>query len=490
MAKRILNYAKLYFQKTSGLDKILNEISKILHNSTPEELLQHDLNILFTPIIKELFQHNEKYYDKENTHRWEINRKLHRVHACYYELLKTFIPINKKRVVTTVLDIIDKNQLWHFETLCFEVFNELLTMGIDGATVVNVIYDKINSKNIKTENVRFMIRILYNILDIYKWPETVETKETVERTLRLFYTSIVNKDDPDILAGIAIFKRGLQVCVRNTVKNLPNDHLLLIIEYMCSWAVLNSNNNNIILEFGSVLEYTARLYKAGLYETTLNKNIFPLLMKMIASSNKTVNLLGNRVIQYLIDREENRTTFDTPKIFFQNKNFDLKLSSYRREDKQFLKAHREILHDSLLKSLLKHASSRVNLETTYCTICLIAIQVPCGFTAAAVVCLLMNAQDIILDETNSNRPLVLYHIHAVIISIMSLLCWIHDAKVFYNYVNSIIMERAQWAPHLNPPLQAQYSFAIHHVAYNKPELFFVDWEVRYGLWKCFRLLET
>lgn len=49
------------------------------------------------------------------------------------------------------------------------------------------------------------------------------------------------------------------------------------------------------------------------------------------------------------------------------------------------------------------------------------------------------------------------------------------------------MERAQWAPHLNPPLATHYDFAIHHVLWDKPELFFIDWEVRFGLWKCFRL---
>ena len=70
------------------------------------------------------------------------------------------------------------------------------------------------------------------------------------------------------------------------------------------------------------------------------------------------------------------------------------------------------------------------------------------------------------------------------------MCWIHEAQDFHDYVNKIVMERAQWAPHLNPPLQSHYNFAVHHVLWDKPELFFVDWEVRYGLWKRFRLHES
>lgn len=46
--------------------------------------------------------------------------------------------------------------------------------------------------------------------------------------------------------------------------------------------------------------------------------------------------------------------------------------------------------------------------------------------------------------------------------------------------------RSELAPHLNPPLKMDYSYAQHHILWNKPDLFFEDWEVRYGLWKCFR----
>ena len=42
------------------------------------------------------------------------------------------------------------------------------------------------------------------------------------------------------------------------------------------------------------------------------------------------------------------------------------------------------------------------------------------------------------------------------------------------------------APHLNPPMQNMYNYARQHILWNKPDLFFEDWEVRYGLWKRFR----
>lgn len=257
---------------------------------------------------------------------------------------------------------------------------------------------------------------------------------------------------------------------------------------MCSWAISENTSKDAILDFGSTLEYAAFVHETDLYDTTLTDEIFPLLLQMIGSSNRLVSLLGNRVLQYLIDRGKNRFLFETPKIFFENAHFHLRSRPYRSEDKAFLKKHRENVHECLLKSVLTHCRYRLNLETTYCTICIIAVEVPCGFTAALLVCLIMNVQEKVMMQSNLERE-TSYHVHAVIISVMSLLCWIHQAKGFYEYLNKIVMERAQWAPYLNPPIMPRYTFATHHVRWEKPELFFVDWEVRYGLWKRFRARE-
>ena len=258
---------------------------------------------------------------------------------------------------------------------------------------------------------------------------------------------------------------------------------------MCSWAISENTTKDAILDFGSTLEYAAFNHKTNLYENTLTGEIFPLLVQMIGSSNRLISLLGNRVFQYLIDRVENRFLFDTPKIFFQNAHFHLRSSTYHSEDKAFLKKRRDDLYECLLKSVTNHYKHRLNLETTYCTICIIAVEVPCGFTAALLICLMMNVQEKVLTQNSPEREAV-YHVHATIISVMSLICWIHKANVFYEYLNKIMMERAQWAPFLNPPIQSRYNFATHHVRWEKPELFFVDWEVRYGLWKRFRLRES
>ncbi|XP_043674045.1 uncharacterized protein LOC122631902 isoform X1 [Vespula pensylvanica] len=456
---------------------------KIIQTINEKQLKDYEPDIIMTYIIKILFYYGEKC--KIEKCQWKCQRKIRLAQNCYHHLLEVYIPEKTKQIVHAIINTINEDKLWKYETFSLEIVKSLMDHGVDGSVVVHTILNLIESIDTNVYDIRIIIKILYEILDFYEWPETDDTISVIERLLSFFYMTIINTDANDKSYSNKL-KRGLEICLRNIIKHLSNYQLLIIIYHMCSWTMEKDMNDNIILKFGSILEYTAYLHQATLYEKTLTPIIFPLLMEMIASNNKLISLLGNRVIQYLIDRKANRIHFDTPKIFFDNIDFDLKLGNYYKEDKIFFKVNREILHDCLLKSILNHRTSRMNLETSYCTICIIAIEVPCGFIAAALVCLIMNLQDLVLKENNPHK-IANYHIHAIVISIISLLCWIHNAKVFYEYVNKIMMQRAQWAPHLNPPIQSQYNFAVHHIFWYKPELYFIDWETRYGLWKRFRL---
>lgn len=489
----------LYSQQDKTLDKII----MIVRNATKKQLQSRHPHALVTCLLK-LLLHYESVLYTEGFCEWKRRRKFKVAQDCYYILLKSYLPEKSQEVVETVVEVIYDERLWKFETFSFEVMYSLLKVDpLSGGLIIHVIWNKLTMPEIDVENARGIIRVLYELLDVYAWPATQDTVATIERILELFHASIIAQltkicDDSSSSSlqpslpqppPLASLKKGLEICLRNTMKHLSNDQLLVIVQHMCSWTVAVNTTDEFVLQYGSTLEFAAYTYQADLYEQTFTPTIFPLLMQMVGSSSRLTSLLGNRVLQYLMDRKDNRAIFDTPRIFFEHTRFDLRVAQCHKEDRLFFKLHRELLHDSLLKSLVNHLDSRMNLEMTYCTMCLIAVEISCGFTAAALVCLAMNLQEIILQQQN-NRVEVACHVHATIISIMSLICWIHKAKVFYSYVNRIVMERAQWAPHLNPPIQSQYNFALHHVLWNKPELFFVDWEVRYGLWKCFRLIDS
>lgn len=88
----------------------------------------------------------------------------------------------------------------------------------------------------------------------------------------------------------------------------------------------------------------------------------------------------------------------------------------------------KLLHILVFAILYVFLFVRINLESTYTTMAMFVVEVPCGYTAASIVCLAMAIQeDAIsndsLDLECSNR------IHAAVMSIMSLVCWTHNAEV-------------------------------------------------------------
>lgn len=138
-----------------------------------------------------------------------------------------------------------------------------------------------------------------------------------------------------------------------------------------------------------------------------------------------------------------------------------------------------------MRACRKHCHNIVNLKALYYVICILILEVPCGLSAAMATYIAMTIQAYALSSrsvTATSR----YWMHSLVISIMSLICWVHKAPVLYNYVNQIIFRRGRDAPHLNPPLMPVYNTRFYRPTWNKPSLFFEDWELRYALWKHFQ----
>lgn len=480
--KSVSNKSKLRARNNKALRGLLSTLRDIKR----DELQLSGTDDIILCSIKLLAYYEAELHKTDNGFcDWKRRRDYKIALLCYNEILRLFIPEKSEEIVDSVVQVLHEERFWHWENLCWELARGLLEQGVGGSPFVEALLDRLENEKTGFFDARAIVRILYEILDVHSWSKDQKTVSTIERLLKLYYASLSGKKLDDV-PPYAPLRRGLEVCLRHTIKNLGNEHLLVVVYHMCVWSIGENTSDMTILDFGSTLEYAAYMHDTGLYKDTLTSKIFPILMRMIASSNRLVSLLGNRVMHHLLDRHGNRSQFDTPKVFFENTSFDLRINDYDKQDKYFLERNREILHDSLVHGIMKHCAIRLNLESVYCTICLIAVEVPCGFTAAALVCLLMNLQDLTLEQNQMSRD-ISCHIHATVIAVMSLLCWIHEAKVFYTYVNEIMMQRAQSAPHLNPPIKSRYRFAIHDIIWDKPEFFFVDWEARYGLWKCFRL---
>ncbi|XP_058793082.1 uncharacterized protein LOC131665289 [Phymastichus coffea] len=469
-------------------DKELKLFSEIIHKASCSQLLSQDFNVLVNCAIKILSKYS-RYHIPDIEVSGKKQNSIYQVAKDNFVKLLSIYPKEKlDDVAKIVLTIIDNQNFWPTRKLCAEIIICLIDLGISGSLVYHELCDKIEFPNVSTDvDIKLVVKVLYESLENYKWPEDEETVIFLKRLLNMFNKSLKSASKKTKDMAYTNLRACLELSVRYLIRNIANNHRMVAIEYMSSWAIKKDMYDDFILNYGSTLEYAAYMHQGTSLTDTLNADILSMLMLMIGSNIRFVSLLGNRIFQYLIDSNKNQMLFNNPKIFFQGMHLSMKPCKYNREDKQLLKKHREIIHESLIRSFVNHKSTRLNVETTYCTVCLLIVAIPCGFTAAAICCLMMNLQDIVLNKLEKTERKELYHLHAIIISVITFICWIEEAEHFHEYMNKIVMERAQWAPHLNPPLQSYYNFASHHLLWDKPELFPIDWEVRYGLWKRFRL---
>ncbi|KAF2898472.1 hypothetical protein ILUMI_07704, partial [Ignelater luminosus] len=413
---------------------------------------------------------------------WSRRRQAKKAMRVYEMLMRVMLPELYNSVMYAIVTFYSESRMWHTEYLCAELLKRLLYISGENESTVHAILDVAEKTSIvNVREARQVIRVLYQVLDDYPWDTMDES--LLYRLLTMFHKSIIPniKDSYDY----APLRKGLEVCIRHILENLPNFHLLKVIKTMIEWTFDEDLPDECLLDFGNLLEYAAILHETYTFKDSLHRDLFPLVLELIASENRLHSLLGNRVMQHMMDRHNNRIHFDTPKIFFDDIHFNITVGEYRTEDKAFIRKYREMIHTTLLASIQLHGVHRINLESSYASIAIMVVEIPCGYTAAAIVCLAMAIQectlsDDMIDFENSHR------LHATVMAIMSLVCWVHKAAVFYDYLKTVLERRAQFAPHLNPPIRATYQYAQHHILWNKPELFFEDWEARYGLWKCFR----
>jgi hypothetical protein len=99
--------------------------------------------------------------------------------------------------------------------------------------------------------------------------------------------------------------------------------------------------------------------------------------------------------------------------------------------------------------------------------------------------ILLKLQNFAIDKIEIFGPDQMNNIHALIISIMTLICYVTRAKTLSTYIHDIVAFRYDIMPELNPPLMKRKG--SKNEMNIKPELLLDKWELRYCLLKFYKL---
>lgn len=400
-------------------------------------------------------------------------------------LMKMLIPERMDMVIATVCKFLKREQLWKVECICSEIFDALLASQAPSEVVLKnilgIIEDMIAAENL--EESRHAVRVLYTIIRDEHFASLPASG--LENLIKVYHASVEIKD-----SMLFLIRTGFETVLKRILKTIAVDEVATLLPMLLE-LTLNSNlSSTACKDFGlTVCEGVARLRAKRIHQN-LQKETFELLLDAMSDSCEIKSFMATRFLTLLTDHYGNFEHFSSPIIFYEFTNYEIKVAV--KDDTEalaLLDTYQEQLESSIFQVIRMHCDKRDNLRSVYSLMCTLIVSVPCGFTITYVTSILLKIQGHLKTEAQELNQIQVNHLHALIASLMTLICWTTRASSLTKYVHKVINLRYDRAAHLNPPLVDSYQFNERQRHFIKPELIFDPWELRYCFWKYFRLNE-
>uniref|UniRef100_A0A182R5X9 Uncharacterized protein n=1 Tax=Anopheles funestus TaxID=62324 RepID=A0A182R5X9_ANOFN len=408
------------------------------------------------------------------------------------------VPELLDEVIDTILKFLQTENLWHVEFICVEILLFVLECRSPSASLLSKLIDRVERFLQLSDigQVRHVLSVLQNVIISQRW-DLIEYSD-LSKLLRFYHTSVMIGTSRNQIYEL---RRGFEKCLKDLVPLLSVADRYGFFIMMLPLVFDTDMSDEARIEFGSTVEHAAShmtLYdlRNQLLVSEVSSYIVEYLLQCIESEDPTRCILACKVLIKLLDRgQHNPDQFQSPAIFHMDTYYEIVLATEYNSLQQLLMEQRVHLEHALLQAIERHSQRKMNLEVFYQLLCTLLVEAPSGFTASAICCLLLKVQKIFLyPSTGSQLELVdesqhTNRIHATIMAVMTLINWIHRAGSMNAYITRVLHNRFDHAPSLNPPLREQYRHAAHHISWYDSRLFFDTLEIRYSLWKCFRISE-
>uniref|UniRef100_A0A182SRX4 Uncharacterized protein n=1 Tax=Anopheles maculatus TaxID=74869 RepID=A0A182SRX4_9DIPT len=408
------------------------------------------------------------------------------------------VPELLNEVIDTILKFLQTENLWHVEFICVEILLFVLECRAPSAPLLSKLIDRVERflQLSDISQVRHVLSVLQNVIVSQRW-ELIEYSE-LSKLLRFYHTSVMIGTSRNQIYEL---RRGFEKCLKDLVPLLSIADRYGFFVMMLPLVFDTEMSDEARIEFGSTVEHAAShmiLYDTQNQKLTSDVSSFIVeyLLQCIESEDPTRCILACKVLTKLFDRgQHNADQFQSPTVFHMDTYYEIVLATDFAPLQQLLMEQRVHLEHALLQAIEFHSHRKMNLEVFYQLLCTVLVEVPGGFTASAISCLLLKVQKKFLYHSIDSQaemfdqPQHTNRIHATIMAVMTLINWIHRARSMNAYITYVLHHRFDHAPSLNPPLREQYRYAAHHISWYDSRLFFDTLEIRYSLWKCFRIAE-
>lgn len=462
-------------------------LKKILKNSRRQSLqelhevsavIECSLILIQADVAK--FRISKNFFEKFLFKPTYDDAKVH-----FRTLMKMLIPERMEMVITSVCKFLKREQLWKVECVCIEIFEALLSSQalpeVVMEHILGYIEDMIVAENI--EESRHAVRVLYAIIRDEHFAGC--SAEGLKKFIKLYHSSVETKD-----SMLFLIRTGFETVLKKILKTISVDKVAKLLPMLLELTLSSNLSKTACKDFGlTVCEGVSRL-KANRIHQNLQPETIEFLLDAVYDTCEIKSFLATRFLTLLIDHYGNFDHFSSPIIFYEFTNYKIHVAA--EDDKESIAmfdTYQELFEDAIFRMIRLHCEKRDNLRSIYSLMCTIIVSVPCGFTITFITSILLRIQGFLKSEVQELNQIQVNHLHAVIASIMTLICWVTRASSLTKYVHKVVNLRYDHAAHLNPPLTESYQYIERQRHFIKPELAFDSWELRYCFWKYFRLNE-
>lgn len=384
-----------------------------------------------------------------------------------------------REIIGIVMDFMREEDLWSHEAVSIVIFQSLLKSCECAEAIFNKILDRVEEMVIarRIDDAKCCTRILYSIIN-FNFKEM--PGDALIRLMSYYHMSVGNQK-------FDLLRTGLKMSLLRLFSVIEIEE---IIEMLPQILNLTFSRKSIMAlqEFGCAMQQGFTSLSKNEISENLKSEIVQQLLWTMTSTCKIESYFACNFLTSLIDHYQNLRNFQEPIIFYLKTSYGIKLG----DDKDaaipiFLKISTR-LEKTILTTLEDHGYNYENLTSIYKLICVIIVSLPNGTIIVMIIKILLKLQAFAIERRLSMEPSQFNSIQALIISVMTLICYISQAKSLSAYIHEIVHIRFDIAPHLNPPMRKEKGMQV--TAHIKPEMFLDKWELRYCLWMHYKLGET
>lgn len=309
---------EFYNSKVNAIKRLDN----ILQHTTRKRLQESDFDDLLLCALTVVYffgmRLRIKRLTNKYTHHWFPKRDFRKAEAVFQKTLDMLLPERNEDTIRVTLKFFTDASLWPFESFVTQILELVLYFNNEKMTLFNLILTDIHYvlfSDVKSS--RHRMRVLYELLNSSFW--VIDKRKLLPFVTRLldFFAHSFSKSESR-LAVYKYLRKGFEVCLRRIFERAQNTDRLIIITTMLNWFTMVHMGEDDVLEFSSLLDRAAELYKVVSFSDSFTEGLINhILSQLVSSDNSLYSLIGFRLLQRLFDRHSNSDYLVNPTIYYE-----------------------------------------------------------------------------------------------------------------------------------------------------------------------------